>query len=141
MLGRACTGVGSSPNKSMFGAGLATARGGPLIVPFLIEADRSSFAFSCTTFRGCYTVSEMARISGEILQHTTSSSASEPKVAGSGIGPSMTHLFESYLVRMKFSILLVELSMDRNKRLWRGTHVSEGTWPGASFASQYLVFP
>lgn len=37
------------------------------------------------------------------------------------MGPSMTHLFDSYLVRMKFSIL-----------------ASEGTWPGASFDSQYL---
>lgn len=37
------------------------------------------------------------------------------------MGPSMTHLLSSYLVRMKFSIL-----------------ASEGTWPGASFDSQYL---
>lgn len=37
------------------------------------------------------------------------------------MGPSMTHRFDSYLVRMKFSIL-----------------ASDGTWPGASFASQYL---
>ena len=46
---------------------------------------------------------------------------------GSGIGPSITHLFDSYLVLMKFSIL-----------------ASDGTCPGASFASQYLfafVFP
>lgn len=37
------------------------------------------------------------------------------------MGPSMTQRFDSYFVRMKFSIL-----------------ASEGTWPGASFASQYL---
>lgn len=37
------------------------------------------------------------------------------------MGPSMTQRFDSYFVRMKFSIF-----------------ASEGTWPGASFASQYL---
>lgn len=51
----------------------------------------------------------------------TSSSPSASSVEGSGSGPSMTHLLSSYLVRMKFSIL-----------------ASEGTWPGASFDSQYL---
>lgn len=51
----------------------------------------------------------------------TSSSPSASNSAGSGIGPSITHLLRSYLVRMKFSIL-----------------ASEGTWPGASFDSQYL---
>lgn len=51
----------------------------------------------------------------------TSSSPSASSVEGSGSGPSMTHLLSSYLVRMKFSIL-----------------ASDGTWPGASFDSQYL---
>lgn len=37
------------------------------------------------------------------------------------MGPSITHLFESYFVRMKFSIF-----------------ASDGTCPGASLASQYL---
>jgi hypothetical protein len=37
------------------------------------------------------------------------------------MGPSMTHLFDSYFVLIKFSIF-----------------ESDGTWPGASFASQYL---
>ena len=37
------------------------------------------------------------------------------------MGPSMTQRLLSYFVRMKFSIL-----------------ASLGTWPGASFASQYL---
>ena len=37
------------------------------------------------------------------------------------MGPSITHLFDSYLVRMKFSIL-----------------ASEGIWLAASLASQYL---
>lgn len=36
--------------------------------------------------------------------------------------PSITHRFDSYFVRMKFSIF-----------------DSEGTWPGANFASQYLL--
>jgi hypothetical protein len=51
----------------------------------------------------------------------TTSSSSASRVEGSGIGPSMTQRFDSYFVRMKFSIL-----------------ASDGTWPGASFASQYL---
>ena len=66
-------------------------------------------AFSCTMFRGML------------------SSPSASRVDGSGIGPSITHLFDSYLVRIKFSIF-----------------ASEGLCPGASFASQYLlalVFP
>lgn len=37
------------------------------------------------------------------------------------MGPSITHLLSSYLVRMKFSIL-----------------ASEGTWPTANLSSQYL---
>lgn len=53
-----------------------------------------------------------------MLSGTSSSSAS---VLGSGIGPSMTHLLLSYFVLIKFSIF-----------------DSFGTWPGASFASQYL---
>lgn len=52
---------------------------------------------------------------------TTSSSPSTSRVEGSGMGPSMTHRFDSYFVRIKFSIL-----------------ASEGMCPGASFASQYL---
>lgn len=51
-----------------------------------------------------------------------SSSPSTSRVDGSGMGPSITHRLSSYFVRMKFSIL-----------------ASEGTWPGASFASQYLL--
>lgn len=51
----------------------------------------------------------------------TSSSPSASSVDGSGMGPSITHLFSSYLVRIKFSIL-----------------ASDGTWFTASFASQYL---
>lgn len=39
------------------------------------------------------------------IKPTTSSSPSS-RVEGSGIGPSITHLFDSYLVRIKFSILL-----------------------------------
>lgn len=52
----------------------------------------------------------------------TSSSPSTSKVAGSGFGPSITHRFSSYLVRIKFSIF-----------------ASDGACPGASLASQYLL--
>lgn len=68
------------------------------------EADLSILAFSCTMFKGML------------------SSPSASNVDGSGIGPSITHLLDSYLVRIKFSIF-----------------ASEGTWPGASLASQYLL--
>ena len=37
---------------------------------------------------------------------TTSSSPSASNVAGSGIGPSITHRLDSYFVLMKFSIFL-----------------------------------
>lgn len=67
------------------------------------EVERCRSCFSFTKFRGI------------------SSSPSASSVAGSGIGPSITHLFESYFVRMKFSIF-----------------ASDGTCPGASLASQYL---
>jgi hypothetical protein len=67
------------------------------------DDERSSWCFSLTRFNGI------------------SSSPSASSVAGSGIGPSITHLLASYFVRMKFSIF-----------------ASEGTCPGASFASQYL---
>ena len=70
---------------------------------FLCEEARSNLAFSWTTLSG------------------TSSSPSRSSVAGSGIGPSITHRLDSYFVLMKFSIF-----------------ASDGTCPGASFASQYL---
>lgn len=69
----------------------------------LCEADLSMLCFSFTKLKG------------------TSSSPSASSVDGSGIGPSITHLFESYLVLIKFSIF-----------------ASAGTCPGANFASQYL---
>jgi hypothetical protein len=54
-------GVGSSPNRSMTGAtalGACGAGAGPLLIEaFLSEAERSSFAFSWTTLRGCVLVS------------------------------------------------------------------------------------
>lgn len=95
----------SSPNKSTScGLALCWLGGGrpPLcpVCPFLIELP---LARSCTTFRG-----------------TSSSPSSPSSVSGSGIGPSITHLRLSYLVRTKLSILL-----------------SFGTCPSASFASQY----
>ena len=90
-----------SPNKSTLEAGRGCARGVSELACNLCDADLSIFAFSCTIFNG------------------TSSSAS--RVEGSGIVPSMTHLLDSYFVRMKFSIL-----------------ASEGAWPIANLASQYL---
>lgn len=67
------------------------------------EDDRSRLCFSFTKLSG------------------TSSSPSTSSVEGSGIGPSITQRFDSYFVRIKFSIF-----------------ASDGTWPGASFDSQYL---
>ena len=103
-------GVGSSPNRSMTGAaalGACKGAAGPLLMEaFLSEADRSSFAFSCTTLRGCIVVSDFVPASASSVFTTSSSPPSLPRVEGSGIGPSIVHLFESYLVRMKFSILL-----------------------------------
>ena len=99
----------SSANRSCCGAlltcdgpgdGVEAVWGIPVI---LCDADRSIACFSLTKLSG------------------TSSSPSASRVEGSGIGPSITHLFESYFVLMKFSIL-----------------DSDGTCPGASFASQYL---
>lgn len=51
----------------------------------------------------------------------TSSSPATSKVAGSGLGPSIAHRFNSYFVRIKFSIF-----------------DSDGRWLGASLASKYL---
>lgn len=95
-----------SPNKSTCGCALilggcgSPAAAGAL--PFLM-APLLARALSCTTFSG------------------TSSSSASSKLPGSGIGPSITHLLESYFVRIKFSIF-----------------ASLGTWPSASLFSQYL---
>lgn len=99
-------GAMSSANKSCCGA-LRTWEGPPgagavLEVAFC-EVDLSMLCFSFTKCSG------------------TSSSPSAVRVKGSGIGPSIIHLFDSYFVLIKFSIL-----------------DSDGTCPGASFASQYL---
>lgn len=97
-------GIGSPPMRSACG-GAAIDRGAADWPTDAFRSDslRSTTCFSFTTLSGI------------------SSSPSASNVEGSGIGPSITHLLSSYLVRMKFSIL-----------------ASEGTWPGASFASQYL---
>ena len=83
-------GVESSPNKSMFlgaGRGLGMEALDDDAASSRWELDRSLFAFSCTSVNGI------------------SSSPSASSVEGSGIGPSITHRFVSYFVRMKFSIL------------------------------------
>lgn len=107
VLGRTGWGVGSvgSPKRSISGC---LALGGcgsaaELALPFLV-VPLLARARSCTTFKG-----------------TSSSSVPSSSAAGSGIGPSITHLRESYFVRMKFSIL-----------------DSLGTCPSASLCSQYL---
>lgn len=103
VLGR--WGVGSSPKRSMAGWGCTCRCGGGGWLELCArrcEAERSICTFSWTFFNGM-------------------SSSSASRVEGSGMGPSMTQRFDSYFVRMKFSIF-----------------ASEGTWPGASFDSQYL---
>jgi hypothetical protein len=104
VLGRGGAGPVGSPNKSpSCGRTLACGGGGAVVagaLPFLMLFPR---ALCWTTFSG-----------------TSSSSPSSSSVAGSGIGPSMTHRLLSYFVRMKFSIL-----------------ASLGTWPSASLCSQY----
>lgn len=72
------------------------------------DAERSSCSFSCTFFNGTSSSSWIVDGPGP------------PSVDGSGMGPSMTQRFDSYFVRMKFSILF-----------------SLGMWPATSFASQY----
>lgn len=98
-------GMGSSPPMrskaaAACGCGVGEAEGPP---DRRRDSLRSMFCFSLT------------RLSG------TSSSPSASRDAGSGMGPSMTHLLSSYFVRIKFSIL-----------------ASEGVCPGASLSSQYL---
>ena len=95
----------SSVNKSCCGALLTCDGPGLGAGPdkAFWDVDLSILCFSFTKFKGI------------------SSSPSASSVDGSGIGPSMTHLFDSYFVLIKFSIL-----------------ASEGTCAGASFASQYL---
>lgn len=105
------------------------------------EEARSNFAFCCTTFRGCsHTSLALPRRYGLSFKFTTSSSPSVSRVAGSGMAPAITHLFDSYFVRMKFSIFL---GPDLASRRLSSTpqmvaYASDGTCPGASWASQYL---
>jgi len=86
----ALRGAGSAPMRSAGGG--ATERG-VAVCPteaFRTDSLRSTFCFSLTTLNGM------------------SSSPSASSVEGSGIGPSITHLFSSYFVRMKFSIFASE---------------------------------
>ena len=121
MLGRAGAEIGSSPKRSTFcGCRVTREAGAAADADARCDVDRSIFAFSCTTLRG-YQDQCSAQVSAEQTILTTSSSPSTSNVEGSGMGPSMVHRFDSYFVRIKFSIL-----------------ASAGTWPGANFASQYL---
>jgi len=101
-------GSGTSPKRSTGGA----ARGGGGIGWLNVdaarnEAPRSSLAFSCTTLRGYYSIISIHSTPSTTCSYTTSSSSSASKAAGSGMGPSITHRLDSYLVLMKFSIFLV----------------------------------
>jgi hypothetical protein len=117
VLGRG--GAGSSPKRSIAGCCLCGGGAGRLeVVPSRCDADRSIWTFSCTFFSGCGLLAvslESPRLP------LTKSSSSASNVEGSGMGPSIVQRFDSYFVRMKFSIF-----------------ASDGTCPGASFASQYL---
>ena len=104
VLGLAGAASSISPKRSTCGLLGGCGKLPTLEAPFLTLPDLSKFAFSRTTFNG-----------------TSSSAAASLNVLGSGIGPYITHLLLSYLVRMKFSIF-----------------ASLGTCPGASLSSQYL---
>ncbi len=104
------------------------------------EEARSNFAFCCTTFRGCShsSLALTPRIGSPFI-YTTSSSPSVSRVAGSGMAPAITHLFDSYFVRMKFSIFLGPVLASRlSSTPQMVAYASDGTCPGASWASQYL---
>jgi len=77
-------------------------------------------------------------------RRTTLSSLPSSRVSGSGFPPSITHRFVSYFVLMKFSIFLEAFQSPPELRPFGITYASDGTWPGASFASQYMfarLFP
>lgn len=96
-------GAVSSPNKSIAGAGFACTGGGRFEdEASRWDAERSICTFSCTLLKG-------------------TSSSDTSRVDGSGMPPSITQRFDSYFVRMKFSIF-----------------ASDGIWPCANLASQYL---
>ena len=113
VLGRAGGDGVSSLKKSTF---CTDRRGGSVgwldAVEARCEEARSSFAFCCTRLRGYSTHrqhhSYLWRWSLSKFKRTTSSSPSVSRVAGSGILPSITHLFDSYFVRIKFSIFLIK---------------------------------
>lgn len=98
-------GAGASSSNKLTDCRCAGAGRGPLDAA-RCDADRSSFAFSWTTAKGCSPKLVRNLGSAEPVVLTTSSSASPSRVDGSGIGPSITHLLDSYFVLIKFSIFL-----------------------------------
>lgn len=127
-------GMSSSPNKSTFCAGLGGCASWPVAVVLGVDDERSNFCFSWTTPKGCQQ-SASNPMFGSVETHTTSSSPSASSVAGSGIGPSITQRFDSYFVRMKFSIFLSEnqpLSMlaelGNQERTLQKVHDRERAW-------------
>lgn len=144
MLARA--GVGSSPKRSITGgAGLggATGAAGPLLIEvFLSEAERSSFAFSWTTLRGC-SLSDI-RPTMSLLNSTyhvvvASLSTKSGRVRNRAIHcPSFRVVLCSNEV-LDLTRIEPLVSQSRDLPDMAITHASAGTWPGASLASQYLV--
>jgi hypothetical protein len=144
------TGVGSSPNRSMTGAaadlsGAGAAEGLLLMDAFRREADRSSFAFSWTTLRGCEIV-----VSASVVElHCQDADNHHVVVAtltttqSRRIGHRTIHapslrviLCADKVLNLATRVSVYSPSSCCNRRA--GTHASAGTWPGASFASQYL---
>ena len=102
----------------------------------------ANLAFSWTILSGFETRSVIIQIhSSSPLTVLSSASSSNMPVIGS---PSMAHRFFSYFVLIKFSIFLI---VDQHLLALLNIilpYASEGTCPGSSLASQYLlafVFP
>ena len=129
-------GAVSSPNKSIAGAGFACTGGGRFEdEASRWDAERSICTFSCTLLKGY--VKYQRRNFLEKMWLTTSSSDTS-RVDGSGMPPSITQRFDSYFVRMKFSIFLYRVSFVIVTHGRRKTYASDGIWPCANLASQYL---
>jgi hypothetical protein len=88
------------------------------LVVVVLGGGAAALTFSCTVLSG-YEAIRFILINMR-LNSTSSSSASSLRVDGSGTGPSIVHRFESYFVRIKFSILLWSSSVNKP---WRSPPV------------------
>lgn len=125
-----------SPGRACLGAGCACLGAGRAVGSVVLgrtggaissSPNRSMEAWGRLTAGGWLAVATRCEADRSIFAFswtTARGTSSSPtsRVAGSGMPPSITHRLDSYLVRMKFSIF-----------------ASDGTWPWASFASQYLL--